>query len=182
MFESLRRQKFRRYFQPTRIMIAMVPAPLATGVNPITLCFLTHCSYKPPMIAFAIHDVNWSYDLFRSARECVLAVPGESLAEETLQCGLKSGRHVDKVDALGLRLCDSHEIRVPGLADCVANVETEIAQTVSTGDHLTVVARVRRYGVNRARAERTLLSVGPSHDGYELLASRGVHRIGVVAR
>jgi flavin reductase (DIM6/NTAB) family NADH-FMN oxidoreductase RutF len=162
-------------------MIAMVPAPTPSGVNPITLCFLMHCSYKPPMIAFAVHDLNWSFDLVRSASECVLAVPGESLAAETLACGLRSGRDVDKIDALGLRLCRSQEIGVPGLADCVANVETEIVQAVSSGDHVTVISRVRRYGVNKDRGERTLLSVGPEHDGYEVLATHGIHRIGVPA-
>jgi flavin reductase (DIM6/NTAB) family NADH-FMN oxidoreductase RutF len=182
MFETLRRQQFRRHFQPSRIMIALVPAPTLSGVNPITLCFLMHCSYKPPMIAFAIHDVNWSCELFRAASECVLAVPGESLAAETLECGVRSGREVDKVDALGLRLCGSREIGVPGLADCVANVETEVVQVIATGDHLTVVSRVRRYGVNRHRHERTLLSVGPEHEGYGVLAGRGIHRIGVPGR
>jgi len=182
MFVTTRRQQFRRYFQPSRILIGVVPAPTASGVNAITLCFLMHCSYKPPMIAFAVHDVNWSHALFGSASECVLAVPGESLAAETMACGRRSGREIDKVHALGLRLCDSQDVRVPGLADCVANIETDIVQTVPTGDHLTVLCRVRRYAVDRDRDERTLVSVGPRHDGFEVLVSHGIHRIGVVAR
>lgn len=181
MFAATRRQQFRRYFQPSRIIIGVVPAPTSSGVNVITLCFVMHCSYKPPMLAFAIHDVNWSHGLFASASECVLAVPGESLAAETLECGRRSGREIDKVDALGLRLCNSREVGVPGLADCVANIETEIVETVRTGDHLTVVSQVRRYGVDKERHERTLLSVGPTHQGYDVLASHGIHRIGVKA-
>lgn len=143
MLESLRRQQFRRYFQPSRIMIALVPAPTPSGVNPITLCFLMHCSYKPPMLAFAIHDVNWSYELFRTAKECVLAVPGESLAVETLECGLRSGRRADKVETLGLALCDSEIVSVPSMRESVANVETEVVGTVPSGDHLTVLVQVR---------------------------------------
>src|SRR5206468_3591431 len=49
-FTTLRRQQFRRYFQPSRVLLAVVPAPTKSGVNVITLCFNMYCSYKPSMM------------------------------------------------------------------------------------------------------------------------------------
>ena len=89
-FVSVSRQQFRRYFQPSRILLAVIPVPGESRVNIITLCFSMYCSYKPPMLAIAIQKINCSYDLIQKAKEYVLCVPGPDLAHETLYCGVES--------------------------------------------------------------------------------------------
>lgn len=188
-FETVSRQTFRRIFQPSRIVLALVPAappsPLAApgsaGVNVLTVCFHMHCSYRPPMMAFAVHRTKYSYELFQQASECVLAVPGESLVRETLLCGSRSGRELDKVDACGLELVESREIAVPGLAAAIANVEMRIAQRHDSGDCQIVVGEILRFAQRRGCGERNLLSIGPDLRGYDLLMRDGIHRLGVAA-
>ena len=181
-FDDLRRQQFRRYFQPSRIVIAVVPCERwPSKVNLVTLCFLMHCSYKPPMMAFAVHNINYSYTLFRDASEFVLAVPGEALAEQVIVCGTRSGAEVDKVAACDLRLTDSQRIGVPGLADCISNIELRARAWIPSGDHAVVFAEAVRYAVDREVTQRPLLSVGPDDSGYRVLARKGIHRIAVVA-
>jgi flavin reductase (DIM6/NTAB) family NADH-FMN oxidoreductase RutF len=133
------------------------------------------------MLAFSIHRRAWSFALLKNVTEMVLAVPGERLAHETLYCGVKSGREVDKVDECGLQLAKSKTVSCPGLSAAIANIELSVQNVVCAGDHMTVFGRVRRYAVNRHNAERNLLSIGPDHDGYTLLVSKGLHRIGVVS-
>lgn len=179
-FISLTRQQFRQYFQPSRIVLAVIPAPNASGVNIITLCFTMHCSYKPPMVAMAIQNINASFGLIQNASEYVLAVPGQSMIDETMFCGLKSMVEIpDKAKTLSLDLLPSEKIAVPGLAKAIANVEMVKELAVETGDHLLVVGRARNFRVNKARQERALLSIGPDVSGYTLLAQKGIHRIGV---
>jgi flavin reductase (DIM6/NTAB) family NADH-FMN oxidoreductase RutF len=183
-FRDFRRQQFRRYYQPTRILMGLVDSkqPEITTTNVITLCFSMTCSYKPALMAVSIQRQNYSFDLFHAAPEFVLAVPGESLAHEALFCGIKSGRDHDKIRECGLQLSASESVRVPGLLAAIANIELRVKSRIETGDHLTVIGEVRRYAVNLANRERNLLSVGPSHSGYEVLAAKGIHRIGVVKR
>lgn len=138
------------------------------------------CSYKPAMIAVSVHRHSHSFDLFQTATEFVLAVPGESLAHEALFCGVKSGRDYDKVKECSLQLSTSEFVGVPGLLAAIANVELSVAGRMETGDHLTIVGEVKRYAVNASNRERNLLSVGPSHSGYEVLVAKGIHRIAVV--
>ena len=114
----------------------------------ITLCFVMHASYKPPMITFAIQRNKYSCGLFRRAKECVLGVPGERIADQTLLCGVESGRDVDKVSACGFILVPSLKVRVSGISQCIANLEISVTSTVESGDHLIVVGQVRRYGVD----------------------------------
>lgn len=180
-FDGLRRQEFRRYYQPTRILLGLMDAPVPSGVNVITLCFSMTCSYKQPMIAFAVHKRAWSLQLLKKASDLVLSVPGEGLAHEALYCGIKSGRAVDKVRECGMELTQSASVRCPGLRAAIANIELSIQSMVETGDHTTVIGKVRKYAVNKANHERNLLSVGPTHQGYSVLASKGIHRIGVIA-
>lgn len=179
-FVDLRRQEFRRYFQPSRLLLGVLPACTPSGVNVIALSFNMYCSYKPPMMAIAVHDINASHSLVKNLDEYVLAVPGEDMAEETMVCGLRSMRDVDKVDLLGLELQPSQNISVPGLRRAIGNIELRHYGSVSCGDHVVVVGEVVRFSVSRSNTRRPLLSVGPITEGYVVLARKGMHRIGVV--
>jgi flavin reductase (DIM6/NTAB) family NADH-FMN oxidoreductase RutF len=180
MFKSLSRQEFRRYFQPSRIAIGVLPDPDKQRLNLITICFQMHCSYKPPMVSFAVWHGSHTYSLLDRAGECVLAVPGERLANVALICGTRSGNEVDKANLCGLSFAKSEYVQIPGIQECIANVELRVVNKIRTGDHMTVIGEVQRFGVDIEKNERCLLSVGPEHQGYEVLAHQGIHRIGVV--
>jgi flavin reductase (DIM6/NTAB) family NADH-FMN oxidoreductase RutF len=180
-FTTLSRQRFRQFFQPSRIVLAVIPADTESRLNVVTLCFDMHCSYKPPMMAIAIQNTNASYQQIQQATEYVLAVPGPSLVQETLSCGCLSSRDVDKVKKLQLELTPSEKIKVPGLLKAIANIELVKRSSVPAGDHLIVTGEVVRFAVNKASAELPLLSIGPDTRGYHLLAQSGIHRIGTVS-
>lgn len=180
VFTSMRRQQFRRYFQPSRVLLGVFPAPVESGFNVITMCFSMYCSYRPPMMAVAINDKSSSYDLIDAANEFVLSVPGHSLLNESMQCGIKSMREVDKIRALGLDLVKSETVSVPGLLKAIANVELRKTSTVPVGDHTILVGEVLRFAVNTSTTEMPLLSIGPFTEGYSLLQKKGVHRLAVV--
>ena len=132
-------------------------------------------------MAVAIQNVAASYDLIQRAEEYVLAVPGQSLARESMFCGTRSMVEVDKVKKLGLELCPSEKIEVPGLKGAIANIELVREETVKAGDHIIVIGRVARYAVNKRTNESPLLSVGPDTRGFRVLAMKGIHRIAIAA-
>jgi len=179
-FSDLRRQQFRRFFQPSRIVIGVFHDDSRERLNPITLCFDMYCSYKPTMMAFAIHRRAYSYSLLESATECVLSVPGEQLAEQAMYCGTRSATTVHKFEKCGFTPARSKRVSVPGIAEAIANVELRIVNKQHTGDHLTAFGQVLRFGVNERSAECCLLSVGPNTAGYRVLARQGIHRIAVI--
>ncbi len=141
-----------------------------------------HCSYQPPMIAVAINNHSSTYELIQQTTEFILSVPGPSLVDETMYCGVQSMRDVDKVKHLALELVESETVSVPGLRRAIANIELQKVTSLNVGDHLLVVGEVRRFAVNTESRELPLLSIGPHTGGYELLRKKGIHRLGVVAR
>lgn len=180
-FDNVSRSQFRRHFQPSRIVLAVLPAPTRSGVNVITICFVMHCSYRPRMLAIAVQDNNASHRWFEAASEFVLSVPGPSMLDATLYCGTHSGGAVDKVSELGLQLTASAKVSVPGLQDAIGNIELSVVERLRTGDHLMVVGKVEQFTLNRLRqAELPLISVGPDTRGYRVLAHQGQHRIATV--
>ncbi len=181
LFEPMGRQKFREYFQPSRIVLGILPIPGTRRFNVITLCFSMHSSYKPPMLAFAVYEKSFTRTLLESASECVLAIPGETLAKEVLFCGIESGREINKIEACNFRLHTSSRIKIPGIEQAKVNIQMRITQKVVSGDHLAVFGEVLEYGVNRRNQEMNLLSVGEKHDGFKIVASKGIHRIAVIA-
>src|SRR5258708_32660764 len=132
------------------------------------------------MMAIAIQNVAVSFKLIQEAHEFVLAVPGESLANETLFCGVTSVSEIDKVQKLHLELSPSEKVSVPGLSRAIANIEMVKETSLKTGDHILVAGRVARFGVNLRSRELPLLSVGPNTKGFRVLARKGIHRVGVV--
>jgi flavin reductase (DIM6/NTAB) family NADH-FMN oxidoreductase RutF len=154
---------------------------VASGVNLLTVSFDMYCSYRPVMMAIAIHKINASHDLVSTTDEYVLAVPGPTLANETLHCGVESMRDEDKASELGIKLVPSEVVQTPGLADAIANVELVKQEAFRTGDHTLLIGKVVAFRVNTERDELPLLSVGPKIDGYEVLASKGIHRLAVVS-
>lgn len=179
-FASLRRQQFRRYFQPSRIVLGVFAMDTDPGLNVITLCFNMYCSYKPPMMAFSVHNRAVSYNLAATASECVLAIPGENLAEQTVFCGTNSAREINKFAACGFAITQSDKVKVPGIAQALGNIELKIVDRVTSGDHMTIFGEVRKFGVNEDCLERCLVSVGPNTAGYRVLARKGLHRVAVV--
>lgn len=134
------------------------------------------------MMVFAVRRHTLSYELFQKEDQCVLSVPGEMMAKQTLLCGTRSGREFDKVRECGFTLIPSKTIHVPGLAEAIANLEIVIDHRLETGDHLTLMGHVNRFAVNKTNKQRNLLSVGPNHDGYRVLVKKGIHRIAVLEK
>ncbi len=178
-FDSVSRSSFRAEFQPSRIVIALLP-DATHGANPVTLCFVTHAAYRPRMVAFSIQQGSRSYGLLLPGIECVLAVPGEGLVEETMYFGVRSGNQEDKLEVANAKLLRSNSVSVPGLALAIANIEVTVEAVVPAGDHKLAIGRVSDYRVRSGHNELPLLSIGPRTAGYKVLAKRGMHRLGVV--
>lgn len=177
---TLKRKEFREYFQPSKILLGIIPDFNKNGFNIITLCFTMTCSYKPPMISFAVEKKNYSYELALSASEIVMAIPGKSLAKQTMDCGFYSGRDTDKFTICNFSKQEMPNIKTPGIREAIANIELKVVNRIITGDHVTIFCEVLGYHLNEDRTEENLLAVSKNSVGYQVLIKKGMHRIGII--
>jgi flavin reductase (DIM6/NTAB) family NADH-FMN oxidoreductase RutF len=178
-FVEVKRQKFRDWFQPSRIVILSVFDDERRRFNLTTLCFSMHSAYKPPSLAFAIEKRHLSHSLLMRSQIFVLAVPGRSMASQALGCGIATGREIDKASKLEISLeqgaCPAHGL----LSHAIANIECELSWAQEAGDHSVFNARVTRYLVPQEYRGPGLLSIGADDSGYEVLSSSGIHKLAI---
>ena len=81
------------------------------------------------MLAAVISNRNYSFELLRASRECVINIPTLELAEKVVACGNASGRTTDKFDAFGLTPTPAACVAAPLIAECYASIECRVADT-----------------------------------------------------
>lgn len=178
-FQKTKRQKFRNFFQPSRIVLVCIWDNKIPKLNVITLCFTMHAAYKPNSFAFAIEKRHYSHDLLSKGKELVISIPGRDLASAALFCGINSGREVDKISALGLEIVNFGTLNRQGIRNALSNVICEVTHQVDNGDHDVFICKVIDYMVQGNPDQPCLLSIGSDETNYEVLARKGIHRIAV---
>jgi flavin reductase (DIM6/NTAB) family NADH-FMN oxidoreductase RutF len=99
-------------------------------------------SAQPRMIAFSISREHYSHDLLSRERECVLAWPGKDMIDGVLICGSASGRIADKFALTGWKTVEANIVKAPLIEESVVNLECQVTDTISTGDHTLFVCSV----------------------------------------
>jgi flavin reductase (DIM6/NTAB) family NADH-FMN oxidoreductase RutF len=69
---------------------------------------------------------NYSFDILRRTRECVINIPTVELADAVVKCGNSSGEKLDKFAASGLTPAPAKVVKAPLIAECYANLECRL--------------------------------------------------------
>jgi flavin reductase (DIM6/NTAB) family NADH-FMN oxidoreductase RutF len=178
-YKIVERSDFRDYFQPSRLVLIVTKSNNQSGINISTVAFNMHCSYDPPMFAFALQKGSYSLELLKSNNYCIACIPGEELLQTTIFCGENSGRNMDKADTLKLELTKPENIRLPIPKETIGFFELKIKDIVDSGDHELILSNVLSYNASDS-ISKGLLSIGANINGYKLLLKSGIHRIAVV--
>jgi flavin reductase (DIM6/NTAB) family NADH-FMN oxidoreductase RutF len=99
-------------------------------------------SVSPPLVGLSIRPTRHSYGLIRATGEFVINVASHEIAQQTLFCGRRSGRDVDKFAATGLTPGKAQHVRPPVIEECIAHLECRVVQDVEAGDHHFVIGEV----------------------------------------
>jgi len=164
--------------RPQRICWAVAEHEEQRSICPIGWKMDT--SIKPYMIAISVAPSRFTHGLIVGSGEFVLAWPGEDLARDTLLCGTRSGRDIDKFAATGLTPAKGEFVGAPLVEECIANLECRVTGQLTTGDHTIFAAEVLAIWVTD-EPRRLLCSVDRS-GGYDFLLEDMGYRFGVVKR
>src|SRR5512137_2504504 len=83
--------------------------------------------FEPPLVGCIISGRNYTFDLLRRNRECVINIPTVDLARQAVACGNVSGRRVDKFKRFGLTPVASSRVEAPRIDECYASLECRVA-------------------------------------------------------
>jgi len=125
-----------------KLTVLITSASKDGKVNVATFAWCMPTSFSPPLLAVSIAPERYTYKLIKETGEFGVNIPSWKLLRETFACGRESGEEVNKIAKYGLKLMKPKKIKVPLLANCVANMECVVKAELKTGDHVLFVGEI----------------------------------------
>jgi flavin reductase (DIM6/NTAB) family NADH-FMN oxidoreductase RutF len=127
---------------------------------------------EPSLVGCFIWDQNYSRELVRRSKECVINVPEDHLVEAVVGIGNSHGPDVDKFDEFGLTAAKAAKVDAPLIAECYANFECKLIDT----------SLIRRYSVFVFEVVKAHVATSPRYpktvhyrgDGVFMVSGRNV--------
>lgn len=111
--------------------------------NIITIAWAGTICSDPAMVSISVRPERYSYDMIRETGEFVINLTTKELAFATDWCGVKSGRDVDKFEAMGLTAAPGKVLKyAPIIGESPVNLECRVEQVLELGSHHMFIARI----------------------------------------
>ncbi|MCR4428240.1 MAG: flavin reductase family protein [Caldiserica bacterium] len=104
-------------------------------------------SGEPPLLALALKETRFGYELLRKSGEFGINVPSFNQAEKVWRCGKTSGREEDKFALTGFSREKGEAIKAPMIKEAIAWLECQLFEDKPFGDHRLIVGKVLRARV-----------------------------------
>lgn len=134
--------RFYRMLHPSLTVVITSRCPNGR-VNLMPASWNMPVSEEPPSIAVAIDREAYTYECLRHHGEATINIPHHGLADVVYALGSVSGRDVDKVERLGIRLEPSETVDVPRWSDAIGVYEVEVWRRVDVGEVSLHIFRVK---------------------------------------
>jgi flavin reductase (DIM6/NTAB) family NADH-FMN oxidoreductase RutF len=130
-------------------------------VNVMAMSWHTMMEFEPPLVGCVVSNRDYSFEVLRATKECVIAIPTVEIAAQVVGCGNTSGRKLDKFERFGLTPLPAACVRAPLVAECYANLECRVVDARLVQKYNFFVLRVVKAWIDPARKRaRTLHHMG----------------------
>ncbi|MBZ5856817.1 flavin reductase family protein [Flavihumibacter profundi] len=121
--------------------------------NVMTMSWLTMMEFEPPLIGCVVSNQDYSFDILKATRECVIAIPTAEIAAKVVQVGNTSGRDIDKFKSFDLTAEPASVVKAPLIKECYANFECKVIDTTMVNKYNFFVLEVVKAWINPAVKE-----------------------------
>ena len=159
MKRSLPLSRVYRLLEPGPVV--MVTTRRNERSNIMTMSWHTMMEFEPPLVGCVISNRNFSFDILRNTRQCVINIPTVELAAQTVRVGNSSGRRIDKFAAFGLTPLPAARVAPPLIEECYANLECKLSDARLVEKYNFFVLQVVKAWIDPARKKpRTIHHLG----------------------
>ncbi|MEM4005821.1 MAG: flavin reductase family protein [Desulfurococcaceae archaeon] len=164
--------------------VYLIVSKSKTGaVNVMSASWVSPVSDEPFIVAVSIWKGSLTYQNIKETGEFTINIPSEKHLDIVYKAGTISGREIDKISTLGLRLAKSSIIEAPGLEDMLGFLECRVINEIEVGESALFLAEVKtvhvveemytRYGWDLSKAKILLHNGGRGFTTpYKLILAR----------
>ena len=109
--------------------VVMLSTYSKKGPDVMTMSWHMMIDFEPPIFACIISNRNYSFDILRKTRECVINIPTADLAKKVVAVGNSSGRDIDKFASFQLTQEKGSFVKAPLIKECFASLECRVIDT-----------------------------------------------------
>jgi flavin reductase (DIM6/NTAB) family NADH-FMN oxidoreductase RutF len=162
----------RRLLEPGPVVL--VSSVWRGRTNIMTIGWHTMIEFTPSLVGCIIAESNFSFELVRASRECVINVPTTALLDAAIGIGNCTGAEVDKFARFKLTPQPAEAVAAPLIGECHASFECRLADdSLVERYNFFVWEVVKAHVAARPKYPETLHYTG---DGVFMLAGRIVSR------
>ena len=129
-------------------MLYPVPPVLVTVAdgegndNVFTVAWTGTVCTNPPMLSISVKEQRYSFGMLVKDGGFVVHLPAGNLVRAIDFCGVKSGRDIDKFEAMGLTRRKALHVAAPLIAEAPVAIECRVCRQIPLGSHHLFLADV----------------------------------------
>lgn len=170
-------------------MLYPLPAVLVTCRyenidNVFTVAWTGTICTNPAMVYISVRPERYSYELIKKSKVFTINLTTKQLVKAVDFCGVRSGRQINKFDAMHLECQEAQTINCPILKDSPVNIECKVNDILELGSHHMFIATVTNVQVDEncleengrlalEKSEPIVYSHGEYYDLHQVLGSFG---------
>jgi flavin reductase (DIM6/NTAB) family NADH-FMN oxidoreductase RutF len=121
--------------------------------NIMTMSWHTMMEFEPTLVGCVISNRNYTFDILKKTRECVINIPTRELAEKAVACGNTSGRTIDKFKTFGLTPATASYVKAPLIDECYANLECKVIDASMVNKYNFFILEVLKAWINPSKKD-----------------------------
>jgi len=135
--------------EPGPVVLVTTAGKMKTNI--MTMSWYTMMEFEPPIVGCIISNRNYTFNILKATKECVINIPTLELAEKVVGCGNSSGRKIDKFKVFGLTQATASCVKAPLIEECYANLECKVVDGKMVAKYNLFILKVLKAWINPAR-------------------------------
>lgn len=137
--------------------VVMISTAKGERRNVMTMSWQTMIDFTPPLVGLIISNRNFTFNILKSTKECVINIPTARIAKKAVACGNCSGREIDKFEKFGLTPKPASCVKAPLVDECFANLECKVVDaSMATKYNFFVVKVIKAWIDPKEKSPRML--------------------------
>lgn len=106
--------------------VVLVTTRYKDRMNVMPLSWLMMIDFDPPILAIVLSNRNFSFNLLKKSKECVINIPTVEIIKQVVACGNTTGRKIDKFQKFKLSPMKASKVKAPLIEECYACLECKV--------------------------------------------------------